>query len=269
MSASLAPEDDQGSVPTTGGRVHDPWPVKSVPPQSQDGGNQMSPSIGQSPSSSSEALLREASFSEDSPREVSSWHDSPRDEPRTQVRAFSLQPFALAAADLSLRLEGQLARQDDHLHITYQLSGDISSVVLPPPTTTAPSARADGLWQHTCFELFLAAEGEAPYWEVNLAPNGAWNLYRLATYRQGLAPVPDRDDLPFTVATSAGMLELTLDMLLPQELVEACRQRTLRLGVTAVIERQGGELSYWALAHGGMEADFHRREDFLLRLPPR
>jgi len=267
MSASLAPEGDQGLMPTTSRRVEDPWPVKSVPSQSLGGGNQMSPSVGQSPSFSSEALLREASCSEDSPSEASSWHESPRDEPRTQVRAFSLQPFALAAADLCLRLEGQLACQDDHLHITYQLSGDIPSVVLPPPTTT-PSARADGLWQHTCFELVLAAEGEAPYWEVNLAPNGAWNLYRLATYRQGLAPVPDRDALPFTVAISAEMLELTLDMLLPRELIEACRQRSLRLGVTAVIERQGGELSYWALAHGGMEADFHRREDFLLRLPP-
>jgi hypothetical protein len=38
--------------------------------------------------------------------------------------------------------------------------------------------------------------------------------------------------------------------------------------VTAVIEQQGEALSYWALAHSGLEADFHRREDFLLRLEP-
>ena len=190
---------------------------------------------------------------------------SPRDEPQTEGLAFSLQPFGVLAADLGLRLEGRLRSQGGHLRITYLLSGDLSTVVFPAPAVVLPE-RADDRWQHTCFELFLAAEGEAPYWEVNLAPNGAWNLYRLCAYRQGLAAVRDRDALPFRVTTSVGMLELTLDLPLPRELIEACRQRPLQLGVTAVIERRGGELSYWALAHGGPEADFHRREDFLLRL---
>jgi hypothetical protein len=164
-----------------------------------------------------------------------------------------------------VRLDGRLALQRDHLHITYQLSGDVPSVVLPPFSNERSGRRADNLWQHTCFELFLAAEGEDPYWEVNLAPNGAWNLYRLAAYRKGLAPEPDRDALPFTVSTHPGALVLTLDLRLPRELYLACRRRPLCLGVTAVIERKGRELSYWALAHGGPNADFHRREDFILR----
>ena len=63
----------------------------------------------------------------------------------------------------------------------------------------------------------------------------------------------------------ADRLELSLDLLLPQELALACLQHTLQLGVTAVIEHQGGALTYWALTHSGPEADFHRREDFLLR----
>lgn len=192
---------------------------------------------------------------------------SPGHEPSSETRKFGLHPFDQAAAPADLRLDGHLARQGDRLRITYQLSGDLPGLALPPPASDPP-ARADELWQHTCFELFLAAEGEAPYWEVNLAPNGAWNLYRLATYRQGLTPVPDRDALPFRVTSGARLLELTLDLQLPAELTLACRQRALWLGVTAVIERQDGLLSYWALAHSGREADFHRREDFLLRLEP-
>lgn len=187
--------------------------------------------------------------------------------PPVDGHTFALQPFDPAAAAPDLRLEGRLARLGDQLRVTYQLSGDLPAVVLPPPVA-GPPARADALWQHTCFELFLAAEGEAPYWEVNLAPNGAWNFYRLASTRQGLTPVPDRDALPFTVTSGAGLLELTVDLRLPRELALACRQHALRLGVTAVIERHDGELSYWALAHGGPEADFHRREDFRLRLEP-
>ncbi|MFN9661505.1 MAG: DOMON-like domain-containing protein [Cyanobacteriota bacterium] len=186
-------------------------------------------------------------------------------QPRSLVYAFSLQPFGQSATDLGLRLEGRLARQGERLRVRYQLSGDLPSVVLPPPATMPPE-RADGLWQHTCFELFLAAEGEAPYWEVNLAPSGAWNLYHLADYRQGLRAVSDRDALPFGVSATAELLELSLDLLLPGDLSLACRQRPLRLAVTAVIEQRGGSLSYWALTHGGPQADFHRREDFHLRL---
>ena len=185
----------------------------------------------------------------------------------SEEREFALHPFGGNASDLGLQLVGRLARQGDHLRVCYQLSGDLDTVVLPPPAVEGPR-RCDGLWEHTCFELFLAAEGAQPYWEVNLAPSGHWNLYRLEGYRQGLAPEPDREALPFTVSHGAGGLELALELLLPQELALACRQHPLRLGVTAVIEQPGGALSYWALAHGGLEADFHRREDFLLRLEP-
>jgi hypothetical protein len=190
---------------------------------------------------------------------------------------FVLQPFGgtVALPDLCLEghlgleglthLEGPPRRGSERLRVTWRLSGDLASLVLPVPSGAAP-VRADGLWRHTCFELFLAAEGAIPYWEVNLAPNGDWNLYRLAAYRQGLTPVPDREVLPFTVTRLAGRLEVTLDLFLPLELSQACRQNPLRVGVSAVMEQQSGGLSYWALAHGGAEADFHRREDFVLRL---
>lgn len=265
MSAARAPEGHQGWRPPTAGRLEDSWPEENIPRQSRDGEHQRSSSVGQSPSSSNESLSSAVSIRENPPGDSSPGDTARRDEPRPRGLAFSLQPFGHSAAGLALRLEGRLRRQGEHLRITYRLSGDLASVVFPAPAV-APPERADDLWQHTCFELFLAAEGEAPYWEVNLATNGAWNLYRLSAYRQGLAPVPDRDALPFRVMTAAGMLELTLHLPLPRELIEACRQRPLRLGVTAVIERQGGELSYWALAHGGPVADFHRREDFLLCL---
>lgn len=182
-------------------------------------------------------------------------------------REFALQPFALEARELGLSLGGRLVRQGNHLRLDYQLSGDLNSVVMSAAAPGGPKRR-DGLWEHTCFELFLAAEGAEPYWEVNLAPNGDWNLYRLEGYRQGLQPVRDREALPFMVRHGAGEMELTLELLLPRELAMACRTRPLQLGVTAVIEQPGGALSYWALSHGGPEADFHRREDFLLQLEP-
>jgi hypothetical protein len=40
----------------------------------------------------------------------------------------------------------------------------------------------------------------------------------------------------------------------------------LELAVTAVLEQRNGLISYWALQHGGPEADFHRRDGFVLRI---
>ena len=180
-------------------------------------------------------------------------------------QTFALLPFGTSPAALGLELRGHLLREGNRLQVRYGLSGDLASVVLPPPAAGGPR-RVDGLWEHTCFELFLAAEGEEPYWEVNLAPNGDWNLYRLEGYRRGLAPVADREALPVVVHHGPKELRLTLTLQLPEELAADCRTRALRLGVTAVIEKAGGGLSFWALAHWGAEADFHRREDFLLRL---
>jgi hypothetical protein len=42
----------------------------------------------------------------------------------------------------------------------------------------------------------------------------------------------------------------------------------LEVSLTAVIEQVGQGVSYWALAHTGVEPDFHRRDGFGLRLLP-
>lgn len=138
------------------------------------------------------------------------------------VHPFALLPFGTSSVALGLELRGQLEREGDQLQVHYGLSGDLASVVVPPPAAGGPH-RADGLWEHTCFELFLAAEGSECYWEVNLAPNGNWNLYRLEGYRRGLAREADREALPFAVQHGPQELQLTLTLPLPQELAEACR----------------------------------------------
>ena len=47
--------------------------------------------------------------------------------------------------------------------------GDIAKLVIPPPATPD---RTDELWRTTCFELFVAGEGDG-YREFNLSPSGA------------------------------------------------------------------------------------------------
>ena len=145
-----------------------------------------------------------------------------------------------------------LGRLGERLRVNYQLSGPCDDLWLPEPAPRPQ--RLDELWQSTCLECFLARPGEESYWEVNLAPSGHWNVYRLEGYRQGLTPE--------TACSRAPRLErqdpwpavaFQMDLMLPPALAEA---PVLEVGVTAVIATRGGAISYWALQHPGEQADF-------------
>ena len=183
---------------------------------------------------------------------------------RPQARQPMQHPFALrcfAPPPASLALAGSVRRDGDHLSLRYRLE-DPKGLVLLPPAIAAPR-RCYDLWTSTCFEFFLAEPGAQPYWEVNLAPNGDWNLFRLSTYRQGLAPEPAINALPFVVERDGGGLDLAVTLDLGDLPLAG---RPLELAVTAVVELRGGEIHYWALRHPGEQADFHWREGFALRV---
>lgn len=174
---------------------------------------------------------------------------------------FRLHPFEAGAVSADLRLDGRVRRQRGQLSLLYRLEGPLEAVRMPPPAGSP--GRRDELWTSTCFECFLAVEGERPYWEVNLSPAGHWNVYALNDYRTGLRPETACEALTPRPEVSERRLTLRVTVPLPPAIPTGA---PLRLGISAVIEAPGEELSYWALAHPGQEPDFHRRDGFLLRL---
>ena len=78
------------------------------------------------------------------------------------------------------------------LHLSYELTGDLAQIRIPAPQ---PPAAVDGLWEHTCFEVFVAVEGKASYHEFNFSPSGQWAAYAFSDYRVRSA---------WTVSQSAG-----------------------------------------------------------------
>ncbi|WP_068874544.1 MULTISPECIES: DOMON-like domain-containing protein [unclassified Phenylobacterium] len=140
------------------------------------------------------------------------------------------------------------------LALRYRLAGALGALVVPPP---ARPARADGLWEHTCFEAFVSFGGDG-YLEFNVAPSGRWAAYRFDGYRQGMAPL-EIDPPRIEVETGAGELDVRVALDLPSE-------GPVRIGLTAVIEAADGGLSYWALAHPPGRPDFHRAETRVLAL---
>src|SRR5262245_5798628 len=63
------------------------------------------------------------------------------------------------------------------MELSYLLAGDISKLKIPSP---ASAAFTDGLWKHTCFELFIGNASEPSYVEFNFSPSTAWAAYRFA-----------------------------------------------------------------------------------------
>lgn len=147
------------------------------------------------------------------------------------------------------------------LRLRYLANGDVGRLRVPAP---APQARVDELWRHTCFEAFLSM-GDSQYWEFNLAPSSQWAAYAFSGYRERVgdpalaAPTIQADAASRTLALSAD-----LDL---SKVVGLDPAAAWRLGLTAVIEDNSGERSYWALAHPPGKPDFHHASAFTLHLP--
>jgi hypothetical protein len=146
------------------------------------------------------------------------------------------------------------------LAIRFSLRGDLDRLRIPAPG--APR-RTDRLWEHTCFEAFLARPGQDAYRELNLAPSTGWAAYRFRRYRDGGEPDPDLAP-SLTVHRAPGRLDLEAVALLDG----LDTSRGLQVGIAAVIEPREGPLSYWALRHGPGRPDFHLRAAFALDLQP-
>ena len=177
------------------------------------------------------------------------------------LQKFILKPFPGEAPRFPLEITGTISRRDTLLALRYELIGDLAAVALPDPSDRP--ARRDGLWRETCCECFLAPRNSSQYWELNLSPAGHWNVYGFQDYRQGMHEEGGLTVLPFTVKREAASLLLTLEVdvsgFIPLD-------RPLNAAIAAVIKAQEGGITYWAVAHPGLQPDFHRRDAFIIEL---
>lgn len=175
----------------------------------------------------------------------------------------TLHPQSRCAAVLRIEVDATQPHPGQ-LVLRYGVSGAIRDLRLPP---AGVPERAEGLWRHTCFEAFVrAAPGDA-YYEFNFAPSRQWAAYRFEGYRAGMAEAgtigTPRIEVRSEVGTYKLRASLDLDRLpgLPGE-------APWRLGLSAVIEEEGGGVSYWALVHPPGVPDFHHSDCFARVLAP-
>ncbi len=164
-----------------------------------------------------------------------------------------LQPHPASPESPIDTLTVRLEREGLALWLRFIAEGQMREVVWPDCATPG---RADDLWRHSCFEVFVQADDR--YVEYNLSPSGQWATYRFDSPRQGM-----RDAVE--VATPP-LLDIAFDMLALETRLELPNGAT-RLGLSAVIEAIDGSFTYWALAHPSDKPDFHHPDSFILDLP--
>jgi hypothetical protein len=149
------------------------------------------------------------------------------------------------------------------LRLTFCLDGDMPQITVPSPGIPGFSTQ---LWRHTCFEAFIAVDGQPEYHEFNFAPSGEWAVFAFRGYRNG-GPLMNEMRRPHICVRSTDV-RLELDAVVRLDTLSAMHPRAaLRVGLSAVVEANDG-LSYWALRHRSDKPDFHDADGFALQLEP-
>ena len=161
-------------------------------------------------------------------------------------------PVAVETMTVLMRQSGGL------LWLTYEVRSSRTLRFAAP----MDRARADGLWQTTCFELFVADAIGTGYSEFNFSPSSQWAAYRFNAYRDGMKKRTMQLAPEIAVVYSAEFLILTASVAM--DIIASASA----LALSAVIEETDGTKSYWALAHPPGKPDFHHPACFAVTLPP-
>jgi hypothetical protein len=151
---------------------------------------------------------------------------------------------------------------DGVLELAYSIEGTLGQIRIPTPR---PPRKVDGLWNHTCCELFVRVSAEESYYEFNFAPSGEWAVYAFQTHRHRVAGGESVSSPQIMFYKTGGVMELSASVSLGQ-LSSLHTRAKLSVGLATVVEDVNGRLSYWALAHGDGKPDFHNPVAFALDL---
>jgi hypothetical protein len=146
------------------------------------------------------------------------------------------------------------------IRFTYRLEGELARLAIP---ARAAAQRAERLWEHTCFEAFVAAGTGTHYYELNFAPSTQWAAYEFDGYRQGMRALALAVPPSITVVGTQTELRVTASV---ERAVLGDAPWPRRVGLTAVVEDRAGVRGYFALAHPRDQPDFHDAAGFTVTL---
>ena len=177
-------------------------------------------------------------------------------------QTYSLYPFQPLERG-RIAVECEVVRKNGTIQLTYLLSGDLEEVDLPEASAKTIARRRDNLWEKTCFECFLQVENCPGYHEVNVSPEGDWNVYTFDQYRSGMRA--EQRVTSLAIASDHLADNFVVEFSLPLDELDVSNS-SLKLGLSTVLAHTDGNRSYWSFCHGGDRPDFHNDCCFLIAI---
>ncbi len=182
----------------------------------------------------------------------------------TESRAWPLIAHSVGLETTpALAVSASVRTHDSEMICQYRVTGARTDLTVPE---FAEQCRLDGLWRHTCFEVFIGLKDSPEYVEFNASPSSAWALYHFVAERvrapdwslsaPSIQSAWDRDDL---------IVVACLDL---RAWPSRWRSQSLCMGLSAVLEHKNGALTYHALTHPKSVPDFHDPRTRIIEMNP-
>lgn len=172
---------------------------------------------------------------------------------------FTLIPFEASSAP-SIELTAELNQNAEALFISYRIRLGVPALDLGNGTPN--KQRVIGLWEKSCFELFIKNHS-GQYIEFNFSPTFEWNCFYFNKKGDALRAW-EKMQMPVTDILLSEDHFLLFSVIkkecFPEGFFDA--ENSLEAGITAVIKDKSNHMSYWALSHADSRPNFHHFDSF-------
>jgi hypothetical protein len=172
---------------------------------------------------------------------------------------FTLIPFEQVTAP-QISIEAEFNHNEESLFASYRIQ--LGRDFIDHGNGTPRKERCIGLWEKTCFELFIKNEFDQ-YVEFNFSPVFEWNCFYFNKKGDALTEWKEmqRPETDILLSKDHFLLFAVIKKkYFPKEFFD--HKAELHAGITTVIKDKAGSLSYWALSHADSRPNFHHFDSF-------
>ncbi|NBX69055.1 MAG: hypothetical protein EBR01_08865 [Proteobacteria bacterium] len=177
------------------------------------------------------------------------------------MNRYVLKPFESPPSPFAVHVDFSLI--ENELVVHFSITGNITSLNLPSPKENP--TRVEGLYQHTCLEVFLKRGSR--YLEWNFGFTGDWCIFLFDDYRTKSSLNIDLNSSLFSVThISHCDTEANFGVRILLSKLGFLGSGDTQIGLSTILEHPENKISYWALTHAAHKPDFHQENSFILTL---
>lgn len=169
-------------------------------------------------------------------------------------------PFQLISfnSEKKINISGELERKSTLFTLNLKFYDPQDSIKFSYSKNPSRK-RAFGLWEKTCFEIFLKKQNSTEYIEFNFSADMEWSCFHFDDYKEGMKDYQGVkiEDLIFDPKNCTFKATWKFDSL----------DESFDCGITTIIQTKDLKKSFWALKHANLTPDFHDFRSFTLPSP--